>query len=521
MNNMIPLYSSQQIRSADNFAIENLSIPSIVLMENAARSILESIKRRIELKGKIISVLCGKGNNGGDGLALAKFLLYEDAQVNVILLNRADNLSEDAKVNYKIFSSLLKYYPNSRIINYSGKKSFLKIKNSQIVIDAIFGTGISGELKEPYLSVINFANEIDCFKISIDVPSGLNPDTGFGKNAFKADLTISMAEFKKGLFINDGKYFSGTTEKGSIGIGDEYFKNLEVKEYLIEPEDALEGIPKRKINDNKYSSGKVLVISGSKDFTGAPVLTANSAIKSGAGAVVLACPKSIKSIMQKKLIEPTIIAYEDNRKGFFSNENIQEILEKIKWADSLVIGPGLGRETETLEAIRELIDLASGKKIIIDADAIYAFVGSQKIKSRNDLIFTPHLKEFADLLELPIDEIKKDLLTYGKSFSIKSKSYLVLKGAPTLIFNPRGEVFVNSTGNPGMAKFGVGDVLSGILGAFVSKSLYIEKSIISAVYLHSLSADLLKNKKHEITYSATEISENFSNAIKFLSDSIL
>lgn len=518
---MIPLYSSQQIRNADKFAIETLSIPSIALMENAARSILLSIKKKIELKSKNIFVICGKGNNGGDGLAVARLLLFEGANVNVLLLNSSESLSEDAKVNYKTFSALLNYYPKSKIINYSENKSLTILKNADIIIDAIFGTGILGELKEPYASIIQYANRVNSYKISIDIPTGLNPDTGFAKTAFKADLTISLGELKKGLFINEGKYFSGTIEKGFIGIGDEYFDKLDVKEYLIEPEDALKGIPKREINSNKYSAGKVLVISGSKNFTGAALLTANAAIKSGAGAVVLACPNSIKSIMQKKLVEPTIIAYSDNKKGHLIKESLNELKDKINWADSIVIGPGLGRDPETLETVKLIINLTTSKKIIIDADAIYAYTNSQKIKSKNKLIFTPHAKEFSDLIGVPLDEMKKDLLTYGKSFAINSNSYLILKGSPTLIFNSDGEVFVNTTGNPGMSKFGVGDVLSGILGAFTCKSNNIEQSIISAVYLHSLSADLLKNKKHELTFSASDIIENFSNAIKFLSNSIL
>jgi NAD(P)H-hydrate epimerase len=516
---MIPLFSSQQIRNADRFAIEQLKIPGIILMENAARSILNCIKKRFELQNKNICIICGKGNNGGDGLALARHLLFEGADINVLLLSSYENLSLDAKVNYNIFSSLVKYYPKSKIILFGERKSLSFLSKADIIVDAIFGTGITGDISEPYKTVISTANKINCKKISVDIPSGLNADTGYTNFAFKADLTVTLAELKKGLFVNDGKYYSGEIEKGTIGIGDEYFSQLAVNEYLIEPEDVIAGIPKRKINANKYSAGKVLVIAGSKHFTGAPVLTAKSALKSGGGAVVIACPESIRTILQKKITEPTILPYNDGGMGILCSASLNEIKPKIKWADSIVIGPGLGRDEETLKTVWEIIHLSSTKKIIIDADAIYAL--REKIHALPNIVFTPHYKEFADLIGLSMEDFKKDILAHGREFAKSTKAFLVLKGAPTLIFNPKGKVFVNTTGNPGMAKFGVGDVLSGILGSFISTSDNIEQSIISAVYLHSLSADLLKIKKQELTYTATDIIENLHNAIKFVSNSLL
>jgi len=516
---MIPLFSSEQIRAADKFAINQLKIPSIVLMENAARSILMHLKNRFDLHGKNICVICGKGNNGGDGLALARHLLFEGASITIFLMSNYQNLSEDSKVNYDIIYSLLQYYPKSKLLEFNNKKMLSHIGKTDIIIDAIFGTGITGEIGEPYKTVISYANNLKSTRVSIDIPSGLNSDSGYSNFSFKSDLTISLAELKKGLFINDGKYYSGKVEKGSIGIGDEFFGKLDVSEYLVEPEDILAGIPKRKVNDNKYSAGKVLIIAGSKQFTGAPVLTAKSAIKSGSGAVVLACPQSIQTIIKKKIIEPTILPYDDEGKGFLCAASLDVLKPKIKWADSIVIGTGLGRDEETLKTVLAITRLAGKKKIIIDADAIYAFT-NKKFENSN-IIFTPHQKEFSDLIGIPLDELKKDLLTHGKKFTKSTKSFLVLKGAPTLTFNPKGEVFINTTGNPGMAKFGVGDVLSGILGSFISTSTNIEHSIISAVYLHSLAADLLKIKKHELTYTATDITENLHNAIKFVTNSIL
>lgn len=515
---MIPLYSTEQVRLADNFAINTLNIPSIVLMENAARSIFSKIKNYYDLSNKKITILVGKGNNGGDGLALARHLIINDFQIKVILLSEENSLSTDSRINLNILKKLITYYPQNSIINFT-KNSLKVIKNSDIIIDAIFGTGISGAIKEPYKSVIEFVNKLNAIRIAIDVPSGLNSDTGYAETAFKADLTVTLAGLKKGLFINDGKYYSGIVTKGSIGIGNEFFKSCSSTEYLIEHEDILDAIPKRSVKDNKYSTGKVLVIAGSKDFIGAAALTANSAMKSGSGAVVVACPASLRSLYQKHLLEPTTLAYEDNQKGILQRESLKQLISKIEWADSIVIGPGLGREEVTKESVRLLLQKLKSKKVIIDADAIYAIINSNL--SLKNFVLTPHHKEFADLLGIGLCELKKDLLFWGKKFVEQRKAYLVLKGSPTIIFTPDGDALINSTGNPGMAKFGVGDVLSGMIASFISKKKKIESGVTAAVYLHSLSADLLKIKRHELTYTAKDILENFDDTFKFISNSLI
>lgn len=517
---MIPLYTANQVKEADEFAIKSLNFPSIVLMENAARSIFSLLKETYSIQGKRIAVIVGKGNNGGDGLALARHLIINEIHVDIILVEDEKLLSPDSKINYEILKRLINYYPKCTISKFSNN-SYKIIRKADLIIDALFGTGISGQIREPYKSIIDFVNQLNAIKIAIDIPSGLNANTGFTETAFHADLTITLAGLKRGLFVNDGKFYSGVVKKGSIGIGDEYFNSLQVSDFLIEPEDIVSSIPKRKINDNKYSTGKVLVIAGSKEFIGAAILSANSAIKSGSGAVVVACPASLRSLFQKRLLEPTIFAYDDSGKGYLQKDSLAQIMQKINWADSVVIGPGLGREAETTEAVRELLKKVKNKKIIIDADGIYALNKKYNDYNLKDVVLTPHHKEFADLLGINLTELKNDILYWGKNFSTSSKSYLVLKGSPTIIFTPTGDALVNSTGNPGMAKFGVGDVLAGMLASFVSKSKNLEMSISAAVYIHSLSADLLNIKKHELTYTAKNIIENLTYAFKFISKSAL
>lgn len=518
---MIPLFSSDQIRGADEYAINKLGIPGEILMENASISIFNSVYNNfadlISNSAKI-GIICGKGNNGGDGFATARHFLNHGFNVKVINLAKKGELKGDAKLNFDILSKVIKSHSDSEIIEYKSFKDLAKLKNCALIIDAILGTGARGNLREPYLSIVNKLNSFMGYKIAIDIPTGVNADTGYTENSFEADLTITLAEFKKGLFFGSAKKNCGLVEKGSIGIGPEYFDSLDVNEYLIEPEDALEGLPVKLDDMHKYSAGKVLTIAGSENFPGAPVFASNAALISGTGASQLAIPKSLVKSIASSLKGTTIIP--GSEESFLTESDFEKLKDKLDWADCVVIGPGLGRNDSTIKLIRKI--LVQNKLFVIDADAIFALSNNfyKKLNLKSSVL-TPHHKEFADLLGIPIEELEIDLIKYGKIFTKTTGSYLVLKGAPTMIFNPDGEVFINTSGNPGMAKFGSGDVLSGIIGGFLAQNKEIESSIISAVYLHSLSADLLIEDKTEFSILAEDILNNFPVAVRFLRDSIL
>ena len=521
---MIPLFSAQQVRDADNYAINNLGIPGIVLMENASLNVFNSI---IKKYGEVyhlntVGVLAGKGNNGGDGFAIARHFINYGSDVIVIALGEEEELRGDALTNYRILKNLIQSREKSKIITYTQEKDLTAISNCSLIIDAMLGTGTRGELSDPYKSIVEFVNDLGSIKVAVDLPTGLDLNNAVGSTIFKADLTITLAELKTGLFYGDGIGNVGEVEKGSIGMGQGYFESLEVTDFLIEPEDAFVGLPEKSIDDYKYSAGKVLVIAGSGSYTGAGVLSAESVLKAGAGACFLAVPGSIQQLMQHKLKEVITLKYEDENTGYLRTENIDEISEKIDWTDVIAIGPGLGREETTLEAVNEVLSTGKDKKFVIDADALYGLHNGKykQLKSKSK-VFTPHHKEFSDLLEISLPELKNDLLKFGKDFAVETKSFLVLKGAPTIIFNPSGEAFINTTGNPGMAKFGTGDVLTGVIAGFLAQSDSIEDAVIAAVYLHSLSADLLMYEMTEYGFTATEIMENLPYAIKFIRDTFI
>ena len=332
-------------------------------------------------------------------------------------------------------------------------------------------------------------------------------------------MTVTLGELKKGLFFGDGNLYCGEIVKGWIGVGSEFFDESGVTEFLIEPEDAYSGLPEKKKNIHKYSAGKVLTIAGSRELPGAAAMASRSALKVGAGASILCFPDSARNLIQKKLDEVIVQPYSGS--DYLTVDNLREIKKRINWADVVAIGPGLGRNEQTQEAVRKILKDRKCNKIVIDADAVYA-IGGGKYKDYNlkNFVLTPHHGEFAHLVGIELNELKKNLLNIGRSFSVNTGSYLVLKGAPTIIFTPSGDALINTTGNPGMAKFGTGDVLTGAIAGLLSQKNNIEEAVTTAVYIHSLASDLLLRDFTVYGYTAKNIINNLPKAIKFLEKSI-
>ncbi len=514
---MIPLFTSNQIREIDDYAINHLKMPGFALMENASISIYKEILNHFPSE-QSFGVLIGKGNNGGDGLALARHLINDFKFVKLLFVDDPKKLKGDALINWNILENYdttqleYKVYKSTKDINF--------IKSSEVIVDALLGTGSKGKLRSPYFEIIDKVNQFDSYKVAIDLPTGLDSDSGFGETVFNADLTVTLAEFKRGLFFEEGFFNSGEIKKGSIGVSESFFDKFDVEDYLIEPEDAFEGLPTKELDLHKYSAGKVLVIAGSYDLPGASLLAGISALKSGAGAVILAIPSKAACLLNNPYPDLVINKVGDDEQKIFSKENLLELKERILWADSIVLGPGLGRNNDSKEFVNELLKSYPNKKIIIDADALFLISDEMENIDFRNFVLTPHPGEFEILSGIKREVFKQDILKYGKEFSSKNNCTLVLKGSRTIIFNKNGEAFINTSGNPGMAKFGSGDVLSGILGSFSAQNKNFESAIISAVYLHSLSADILVEDKTEYGITATDISNNIPSAIKFLRNSI-
>ena len=520
---MIPLYSTKQIRDIDNYAINKIGIPGLVLMENASREIFQKINERIEhLTSPKIGFVCGKGNSGRDGFAEARHFSNAGYEVVVVYLGNEKEMSTDCRFNYNVLKKLSVGNKRVQFKKYISSSSLTTLKECDIIFDALLGSGTKGKLREPYPSIINYLNKLDTFKVAIDIPTGLDTDTGFSEKAFNADVTITLGELKKGLFFGDGYVHSGEVEKGGIGIPDSFYDRFTPTEFLIEPEDVISSLPVKAKNIHKYSAGKVLTIAGSGSLPGAAVLTSTSALKIGAGASILAFPKSIRDLVHKKLGEVVVKTYDDSGREYFSEVNLRELNERVKWADVIAIGPGLGRDKQTQKAVLSFIKKYKNKKIVIDADAVFA-LGKDRYRKLNlkNCILTPHHAEFSNLMGISISELRKDILKYGKAFVKKTGAYLVIKGAPTIIFTPYGDALINTTGNPALAKFGTGDVLTGFLAGLLSQQINKEKAVVSAVYLHSLAADLLAAKRTKLDILASDIQNYVPQTIKFLENSIV
>jgi NAD(P)H-hydrate epimerase len=521
---MIPLFSANQIRKIDEFAIRQLGIPGNMLMENASREIFKAINSHVEnssIKPKIAFV-CGRGNNGGDGFAAARHFVNAGYTILVVYLGTEKEMSSDCRLNFTILKKISSQSVNLKIVKYKNNSSLKPLSKYSIVCDALLGTGIKGSIKEPYSSIVNYLNRLKAFKVAVDIPTGLNSDTGFADHAFNADLTITLGELKKGLFFEDGYVHSGEVVKGNIGIPTSLFNKYIPTEYLIEPEDALSGLPIKKKSIHKYSAGKVLTIAGSGSLPGAAVLTAKSVLKIGAGASILYFPKSVRNLIHKKLGEVVVHSYDDENKEYVRAKNLNDLRGEIKWADVIAVGPGLGREKETQQAVIKILEQRKNKKVVIDADGVFA-LGKNRYKKLNlkNCIFTPHKGEFANLIGVSSNELRRDVLKYGRSFVKRTGTFLVLKGAPTIIFTPKGEALINTVGNPSLAKFGTGDVLTGFIAGMLSQQNNIEKSIVTAVYLHSLASDLLAFRNSEYTLLASDIIKYLPPAIKFLRKSVV
>lgn len=517
---MIPLYSTKQIRKIDEYAINKLELASAVLMENAAREIFQNVAESFEISS--VGIVCGKGNNGGDGFTVARHFVIAGLKVKIIYLGTPKEMSPDCKTNFSVLKKMLNSCSNLSISRYKSPNSLSGLKSCDLICDALLGSGAEGKLREPYLTIIRILNRIAKFKVAIDIPTGLNADTGFAAELFHADVTITLGGLKKGLFFGDGYAFAGDIELGNIGIPDNFLESQTTNTFLIEPEDALNGLPVKAKNIHKYSAGKVLSICGSESFPGAAVLTSRSALKIGAGASILAFPKSSRPLIQKKLGEVVVQDYNDEENGCLLEKNVDQLSAKIKWADTIALGSGIGRDKRTQAAINQFLKRRLFKKCVIDADAIFA-INKNRYKKLNlkNLVLTPHQAEFADLIGISVAELKRDLLKYGSLFVKRTGAFLILKGAPTIIFTPDGDSLINSTGNAALAKFGTGDVLTGMIAGLMAQQKDIENAIIAAVYIHGLAADLMVTKTTEYSLLAGDLINYIPDAIKFLRNSVV
>jgi len=494
---MINVLTPEQVRQADDTAIKKYNIPSLILMENAARSIAELIKTLIGDETYFppkIAVFCGVGNNGGDGYALARHLVdYGD--VFVYWIGDSKKMSSETKQNFDILSNLgieLKHITNNDHI-------ILIEDDYDIIIDALIGVGGTENLKGIVVDLLQKINSLKGIKIAVDVPTGLNASTGKAHpNTFVADYTVTMFAIKTGMVIGDGPEFCGNIVIGRLGAPQSIVNEM-CNTYILEKNDFWTNLPFRWRNSSKFDYGKVLVVAGSHKMPGAAALVANSAIKNGAGLVYLFTPKIHPQIL------PEVIAFEakSNQLETFTLENLSEIIDLGKKVNSIVVGPGIQINDETERFVAELIKkFSKDTPILLDADAITSNL--QNLKLNNNVLITPHIGEFSRLTDIPREDISKNPIYYAQQWANKLGCNILLKGPTTIITNGN-RTFLNNYGSPALATAGSGDVLSGIIASFVAQGKDIFVAGVIGAYLHSLVGEIYEKNYFNRGLTASKI----------------
>jgi ADP-dependent NAD(P)H-hydrate dehydratase / NAD(P)H-hydrate epimerase len=518
------ILTPRQMFLADKSAI-GIGVSSKILMENAGRAVSEfAINNYYEDAKKGVLILAGSGNNGGDGFVVGRVLLSYGFQVTILCLSKVEELKGDARVN----ADLLEKIFLQSIVHVDSKLNIdLYLKSVGLVIDALFGTGFKGELKEIPGKIVNKLNA-ECTRrylpvISVDLPSGLDGETGeVYSECVMAKSTVALQCLKVGHVLFPGTTYCGDVFVADIGIprtipeianiSCELISEAYVREILLSNYNV-------NANSHKGSRGKVLIIGGSMGMYGAPKMTGQSSLMSGAGLVSLLLPSLVAQKIASQLTELICEALPDNGTGDFSKEASKEVVRHLEKWDCIVIGPGIGKSDGALQLVLETLKQAKSK-IIIDADALNLLSTMSNAKDfiNESMILTPHPGEMARLLGISTEDVQNDRLKYALKVSTEWGCFVVLKGARTIITGPNGEININPTAISSLSTAGSGDVLAGIIATLLARKIKIIDAIKCAVYVHGYAGEELAYEKGGTAgIVASDIIETVSQVINELS----
>jgi len=473
--------TSAQMREMDRRAIEEYGVPSTLLMRNAARCAAEAAMELAGGRGRA-AVFCGSGNNGGDGVAAAAYMLIRGMEVRAFLTGSREKMTADTSEMERrlieVGGSLEQFTESDEINNY--------VNSCAVMIDAMFGTGLHSALRGDALCAARLINASGVPVVSCDVPSGVSADTGeVPGEAVRADVTVTFSLPKIGLFMEPGCIYAGEVRVADIGIPPELVLGAESAVFAVTAEDVR--LPARRPDAHKGDFGRDLIIAGAPGFTGAPVMAANAASRMGAGLVHLGVPESIYGLTAARCTEVMPFALPCDIDGLISWDAREPIGEKLARCGACLIGPGLGR-SYMLDSLVERLLRETKIPLVLDADGINAVSGNIDIldEAGADVVLTPHAGEFKRLG----GDISKGRLAEAVGFAVRHGCVLVLKGHRTVAAFPDGTAYINTTGCPAMAKGGSGDVLAGMLTALLGQGLPVREAVTAAVYLHGLAGDI-------------------------------
>jgi len=520
------LVTSAQMKNIDSRSINEFNTPSLELMEKAGMGTAEVCRQLLgEPKGKRVFIFCGTGNNGGDGFVVGRYLSRWKYRVQLFLLGKKDEVKEDAHTN--LSKAIKLKLPIRQVYK---PEDLPDISSCHLIVDAIFGTGFKGQVDGIEKETIEKINNSKIPVVAVDIPSGLNADTAkFNPVCIRSAATVTMGLPKIGQFFFPGKEFCGKVTVVDIGLSPRAIAEEKIALNLITDNEVRGYLPHRPGNIHKGDCGKIFILAGSTGLTGAACLASLSALRTGAGLVVLGVPETLNVIFELKLTEVITKPLPDvGKRGVLALRGLGEIKPHFEWGDCFAVGPGIGKHYQTIELLKRLITTRFNKPVVLDADGINAFAKQPELLRDlpYPMIMTPHIGELSRLLNLTIQEIEKDRVEIARQTAKDFNLVLILKGAPTLVAEPLGGVYVNPTGNEGMATAGSGDVLTGIIVGLLAQKLGLEKgrslselvleSALAGVYLHGLAGDLAKASKTSYSLIAGDIQDKIPDALREL-----
>lgn len=493
------ILNAQQMKEADGRMIHKMGIPSLVLMERAALQCVNAMKEEAADFSSVL-VVCGSGNNGGDGFAIARMLHEEQIPVDVAFVGRMESRSEETKTQMDILENLGLSIKNE-----------LPDKEYSIIIDAVFGIGLCRKIEGRYKEVIERMNQYQGYKVAVDIASGISADTGEVLGcAFKADLTVTFAYAKAGQLFHPGYEYTGKLAVKPIGIWNPEFDTEKDIYYMLEPADLKAYMPKRVANSNKGTYGKVLVIAGSKGMSGAAYLAAKAAYITGAGLVRIYTEESNRQILQQLLPEAILTTYQADAK-----EPLKDLAEVLEWADVVCAGCGLGMSELSIELIKTFLEI-NQKPCVLDADGLNILSTLPEYFKYLDerYILTPHMKEMSRLTGNSVQELKEGRTELLKDFVKKYQVNVALKDSRTLVAGPDAPVFFNTSGNAAMAKAGSGDVLAGVITGILAQGTSAHAAGVIGVFLHGMGGDDARDTHGKYSVLAQDIITGVGNVLK-------
>lgn len=492
------LTTTEEARQLDTIAMERYGIPEAVLMENAGREAACLFSQHVDWDGMDTLVICGTGNNGGDGFVAARYAAMQGAFVQILLMGNESHMSDASR----LYRHATEQMGIGVVAIQTAEEAKPFIDQADCIIDALIGIGLraGNRVEGEKAELIRQINESKAVILALDVPSGMIADTGQAAGAVvNADYTVTMGSIKRGLLLYPGSEYAGTLFYTDIGIPDEAREKFSVT--LMQKEQVREVLPVRSRIAHKGTGGHVCIAAGSYGMEGAGLLSAGGALLSGAGKVSLLSPSRAAAAMVGHFPEVMVSAAGEG--GAFTEEMEKTVLAHAAQASVLAIGPGIGRAEGTGEFVKQVIENAA-VPLVIDADGLYWMARREIHFSRGMAVLTPHVGEFSRLTGYSAADIEAHRIDYAKEYAMKHSVVLVLKGAPTVTALPDGRAFVNTTGNPGMATGGMGDTLTGIISSLIAQGMDMGLAACAGVYLHGLAGDLAAETK-TIGFTASEL----------------